>query len=201
MIRAVLMSTIFAVTAPAMGLANGNSLPLMPSWQTDPESCSWHWREGGGIGLWAEACRFNDALWHVVWDENQTAFVTKRDETNMGIAVRSFTLPSGTSITALSETLVKAGDLDPEAACIWQSIAQRPAPRTMAFYILMPTDPAALKPTPSGEVPVPVCGPYGVSTHGLRYFITDLRWPDRAIFVEEGQERPLFEPATITAMQ
>jgi hypothetical protein len=34
----------------------------------------------------------------------------------------------------------------------------------------------------------------------VRYFVTDLRWPDRAIFVEEGQERPLFDPSSITPL-
>lgn len=59
----------------------------------------------------------------------------------------------------------------------------------------------AFAPTATGEVPDPVCGIYGASTHGVRYFITDLRWPDRAIFVDEGQERPLFDPTSITALQ
>jgi len=61
---------------------------------------------------------------------------------------------------------------------------------------LAPSDPAALGPTATGEVP----GPYGASTHGVRYVITDLRCPGYAIFVEEGQERPLFEPRSITRL-
>lgn len=52
--------------------------------------------------------------------------------------------------------------------------------------------------TEQGEVPEPVCGAYGHSTHGVRYFITDLRWPELVIFVDEGQERPLFEPRSIS---
>lgn len=70
----------------------------------------------------------------------------------------------------------------------------------MAFHVLAPIDPAALAPTLAGEVPDPVCGSYGASTHGVWYFITDLRWPDRAVLVEEGQERPLFDPASITLL-
>ena len=75
-----------------------------------------------------------------------------------------------------------------------------PAPRTIAFHILTPIDQAALSPTVSGDIPEPACGPYGASTHGVRYFVTDLRWPDRAIFVDEGQERPMFDPSSITAL-
>lgn len=172
----------------------------MPDWQTDSVNCSWHWREGGGIGLWAETCRFNGAIWEVVWDENLAAFVTRNDATLIGLAIQAFPLSSGESISALSETLVEAGSLDANHACIWRAVGLRPAPRTMAFYFLTPTDTAALSPTLSGDVPEPVCGPYGASTHGVRYFMTDLRWPDRAIFVEEGQERPMFDPSSITAV-
>jgi hypothetical protein len=35
----------------------------------------------------------------------------------------------------------------------------------------------------------------------VRYFIVDRRWPDRVIFVNEGQERPMFDPESITWMQ
>ena len=64
--------------------------------------------------------------------------------------------------------------------------------------MLSPASPQALGPTAQGEVPEPLCGPYGASTHGVRYFIVDLRWPGLAVFVDEGQERPMFDPASIT---
>ena len=201
MIRAAIATAMFALTIPVMGLANGSSLPAMPDWQTDANSCAWHWLEGGGIGLWAESCRFNGATWQVAWDQGLAAFVTRKDDSVMGLAVQSFPLASGAGIAALSETLVEAGSLDANAPCIWQAVALRPAPRTMAFHVLTPTDPTALSPTLSGDIPEPACGPYGASTHGVRYFVTDLRWPDRAVFVEEGQERPMFDPASITALQ
>jgi len=200
MIRASITIAFFAATSPAMGLADGGSLPAMPDWQTDAAGCSWHWRTGGGIGLWAESCRFNGSTWQVVWDENRAAFVTRNGETVMGLAVQAFDLPSGANIGALSKTLIEAGSLDENAACMWHPIALRPAPRTMAFHVLTPKDRTALGPQSSGDVPEPACGPYGASTHGLRYVITDTRWPDRAIFVEEGQERPLFDPASLTVL-
>lgn len=201
MIRAVLAITCIAATAPVTGLANGSSVPTVPDWKTDAARCSWDWREGGGIGLWAETCDLNGNTWQVVWDKERMAFVTRHDNSDMGIAVQSFALPAeGANIAALGDTLVTAGDLDPDAACSWQTIALRPAPRTMAFFVLAPNDPKAFAPSPSGEVRDPVCGPYGASTHGIRYFITDLRWPGHAIFVDEGQERPLFDPLSITLL-
>jgi hypothetical protein len=197
MIRSIAVASVLAIIAPGMGLANGASLPPLPAWQTDAATCSWQWREGGGIGLWAETCDLGGATWQVVWDDAQGAFVTRRDDVDMGIAVQGFALPPGTGIDALGETLIDAGALEAGAPCTWQAFAPRPAPRTMAFHVLAPSDPSALGPTAQGEVPDPLCGPYGASTHGVRYFITDLRWPERAIFVEEGQERPLFDPMSI----
>lgn len=200
MIRAATVSLLFALAAPAAGLANGGTHPPMPDWQTDAASCAWHWREGGGIGLWGETCVLGGATWQVVWDDARGAFVTRRDDVDMGIAVQVFAVPPGAGIDALGETLIGAGALEAGAPCTWQAVALRAAPRTMAFHVLAPSDPGALGPTAQGEVPDPLCGPYGASTHGVRYFITDLRWPGRAIFVDEGQERPLFAPASITAL-
>lgn len=200
MIRAVITIAVFAATSPVMAQANGSQRPDMPDWQTDAANCSWYWREGGGIGLWAESCRFNDRTWQVVWDEDQAAFVTRADDSDMGIAVKVFDLPSGSDISTLGQTLIEAGALDANAACIWDAIALRPALRTMAFYVLTPADHNALSPTPLGDIPEPACGTYGASTHGVRYFLTDLRWPDLAIFIDEGQERPLFDPASITSL-
>lgn len=198
--RTTLAILLLALAVPQSAMADNIARPPMPDWQTDPAACAWHWRDGGGIGLWAETCVFQGATWQVDWDAERAAFVTRTGDTVMGIAVQPFSMPPGSGIAALSEVLIAAGYLDLGAPCSWQPIAPRPAPRTMAFHVLGPTDPLALAPTAEGEVPDPLCGSYGVSTLGVRYFVTDLRWPDRAIFVEEGQERPLFDPSSITPL-
>ncbi len=197
--RTILTTFVIVLTVPAAALAD-TTRPPMPGWHSDLEACVWHWREGGGIGLWAEICVFNGTVWQVRWDDERAAFVTRSGDGVMGVAVQGFTLPPGAGIAALSNTLIAADHLEAEAACAWQAIALRPAPPTMTFYVLTPTDPETLAPSAVGEVPDPVCGAYGVSTHGVRYFITDLRWPDHAIFVDEGQERPLFDPSSITRL-
>lgn len=201
MIPIILTTLVLALAVPGSGIADNVTRPSLPDWQTDPATCAWHWREGGGIGLWAETCVLDGATLQVGWDVAFEAFVTRHNDATMGIAVQGFALPPGSGIAALSEVLIAAGHLESEAACAWQTIALRPAPRTIAFHLLVPADPAALAPTAEGEIPDPVCGPYGVSTHGVRYFITDMRSANRAIFVDEGQERPLFEPTSITWLQ
>lgn len=198
MIRAAIAVAALVATSPIMAHDNGSYRSDTPDQQTDAANCSWHWRESGGIGLWAETCRFNDRTWQVMWDDGLAAFVTRADDSdNIGIAVKAFALPRGSNIRELSKTLIEAGALDAHSACTWQAIALRPAPRTMSFHVLGPADRTALSPTVSGDIPEPACGPYGASTHGVRYFLTDPRWPELAIFIDEGQERPLFDPASI----
>jgi hypothetical protein len=198
--RTALFALSLALCQPAASMADGEIRPPAPDWRTDPESCTWQWREGGGLGLWTETCDIADETWQVVWDADAAAFVTRRGDTVMGIAVQGFDMPPGPGIDGLGATLIAAGQLDPQAPCAWQPIALRPVPRTMTVHVLAPSDPAALAPDADGQVPDPVCGSYGASTHGVRYFLTDLRWPDHAVFVDEGQERPLFDPSSITRL-
>jgi hypothetical protein len=194
----ILALYLYTLTACTEAVSPSGDLPPKPDWQTDAEQCSWQWHEGAGIGLWTETRRLNDRLWQVIYDESLDAFVTRIDDTVMGIAVQSFTLAPGSDVTALSQTLIESGHLQADAACEWQAIPVRPAPRTITFYSLAPKDPAALAPTAQGEVPEPVCAPYGASTHGVRCLISDLRSPDRVIFVEEAQERPLFDASSVS---
>lgn len=200
MIRTGLTALGLVLVLPAPGLADTPNRPPVPGWQTNPATCAWHWREGGGIGLWAETCVFNDATWQVVWDEDRSAFVTQSGNVVRGVAVQESGLPPGSGLTALMDVLTNSGHLQPEAPCAWDPIAPRSAPSTMAFHVLAPTDPAALAPTATGEVPDPLCGPYGASSHGVRYFLTDQRWLDWMIFIEEGPERPLFDPSSVTVL-
>ena len=52
--------------------------------------------------------------------------------------------------------------------------------------------------TPEDEIPDPPCGDYGWSTHGVRYFITDVAHPDRVIYVDTGEDGLMFDDATVT---
>jgi hypothetical protein len=187
-----------ACLAAAPALAEEEGRPPVPGWQTDA-ACTWTWSAGGGFGLWTERCELSTGLWEILWDEDAGAFVQEVDGERSGIVVQPFPYSPADPET-LRLSLLSAGGLGPEAPCILEGAAIRPAPRTVAFLVLMPTVPDALAPTPEGEVPDPLCGPYGASTHGVRYVVTDLRWPGLAVFVEEGQERPMFDPASLTAL-
>jgi hypothetical protein len=193
--HAAAMLVTAALSAPALA----QDRPTMPDWQTDA-ACEWVWTEGGGLGLWAERCPLSTGLWEVAWSAEDGAFVQTIDGKPFSRLVKPFPLSEEASWEGLRAALVAAGDLEPDAPCAFEGAAIRPAPRTVGFVVLAPTAPDALSPTETGDVPDPVCGPYGVSTHGVRYFLTDLRIPGVAIFVEEGQERPMFAPMSLTAV-
>lgn len=174
--------------------------PPVPNWHTDPTACAWHWKVGGGIGLWVESCKLSTGNWEVRWSEEVYAFVVLFNGQVQQVAVQSWPFSNEGGIEKLRQSLIQAGQLTESAACQFVPAHIRPAPRTMMFFTLSPKDPNAMKPTSTGEVPDPQCGPFGASTHGVRYFMTDLRWPDRAIFIEEGQDRPMFDPRSITVL-
>lgn len=175
-------------------------IPLTPSWQTDARHCEWVWREGGSLGLWTETCTLQDGRWDVVWDETQAAFVSRRNGETMGVVVQILRLPGDQDPERFTASLQKAGLLGLDADCAWERITLWPATPSMTFSRFAPLAPDALAMTPQGEVPEPQCGPYGHSTHGVRYFIQDQRWPDRVIFVDEGQERGLFDIRSVTLL-
>ncbi|SIT68871.1 hypothetical protein SAMN05216526_0953 [Ectothiorhodosinus mongolicus] len=175
--------------------------PPEPDWQTDAAACHWVWQENDLLGLWSEVCELNTGRWELEWDETQQAFLMLHDGVAQDIVVQVFFLHEPLGLAGLPTRLVAAGYLNNATDCALTPIALRPAPRTMMFYQFMPCDPQAFAPTEDGQVPEPQCGPYGASTHGVRYFITDLRWPDRAIYVDEGQERFLFDARTITPIR
>ena len=194
--RLGIIAWLLGASVPSLAATEEHKRPPVPDWQTQAGQCSWRWLEAGGLGLWAEACNLSTGKWRIGWDRSRNAFVELHNGRPTRIVVQSWKIgPEG--IAALTNKLVTAGHLLPTADCRWQSLPLGPAPRTMTFYILGPADPKALAPTGSGDIPEPVCGPYGASTHGVRYFMADIRWSDRAVFIDEGQERPMFAPTSI----
>jgi len=85
------------------------------------------------------------------------------------------------------------------ADCQFKPVNIRPAPQTIAFYDIRPEG-ERLKDyewAPKDQVPDPPCGEYGWSTHGIRYFISDLRQPELILYVNEGQDGTMIEPGSI----
>lgn len=176
--------------------------PAMPQFQT-AEGCEWHWRSGGGIGLWGEVCNLQTGKWQVDWLENQSAFVKTRDGEVIAKVVEIFAKLADEPASAVLDELRRRGDLTDGGECVFQVAQVRAHPRTITFLEIRPTGERlkAFEATPKDEVPDPPCGTYGWSTHGRRYFMTDIRHPERVIYFDEGQDGMMFDPLSVTFIE
>ena len=173
--------------------------PAQPTTRTDA-ACAWHWLQGNGVGLWAEDCKLVTGRWHLRPEANGTAFALWVDEQRQGVVTQVFTLPLDATIHALLHDLRHAKLIADTGDCVFQPVAVRPVPRTIQQYEIKPIGEALKRfdATPKDEVPDPPCGDYGWSTHGTRYFQTDLRHPGKVVYIDEGQDGTFFDPHTIT---
>ena len=73
------------------------------------------------------------------------------------------------------------------------------APPTQTRYEIRPFGARlrAFQATPADQIPDPPCGAYGWSTHGVRYLLLDQHRPDRVLYLDEGQDGTLIQPATL----
>ncbi len=179
---------------------NSLQLPSKPDWHTSENDCSWRWIEGSGLGMWSEFCQLSTGQWSIVWDESQYGFVLQHENKMIDLVVQPWKISPDVGISSLNESLNNAGFLLSDNDCQWQRIPIQTSTSTLSFFELYASKAEAPVTTAEVEVPEPLCGPYGKSTHGVRYFMVDLRWPDLAIYVNEGQERPMFDPASITVL-
>lgn len=183
------------------GLPTGAAAqPPMPSESSVPGACTWHWKAGAGLGIWTERCVLETGVWEPQFDAALRGFVLTVDGEAQGTILQVFDKGAEEGIAAILPELRARGFLPDDDECRFEPAAIRPAPRTVAFYEIRPTGKRleAFEATPDDEVPEPPCGAYGWGTHGVRYFMTDTRFPDRAIYVNTGQDGTMFDDRTIT---
>ena len=174
--------------------------PPMPTQSSVPGQCDWLWKTGGGIGIWAERCDLDTGLWEPRFEASLPGFVLTIDGKDEGTILQVFDKPADADVSAILPALREKGYIPDDDECVFAPAAIRPAPRTLAFFEIRPTGSrlAAFEATPEDEVPEPPCGDYGWSTHGIRYFFTDTRFPERVVYVDIGQDGTMFDDTTIT---
>lgn len=163
-----------------------------------------HWEkiQGAGLRLTAQS---NDQI-HVVTDASLPGARIERtfqgQKQRSEAIIRIFPL-TGSDISSLipqlkaeprSET---AEPWDETATCAFvETESHRPG---VSRYELCLTGEAAQELQKRGQYePIPsTCGGWGTGNSGIRYFEIFDSHPDRAVFVEIGQEAPLFDPLSI----
>lgn len=200
------MRTILAAAALAASLAAAAAEPPpQPATSTDPGRCAWEWKTVGPLGVWAEKCDLN-GVWQLEQRVGLPGFVLTVDGGDPVTVLQIFEKPGESEIGAILPELRARGYIPDDDECILEPASTAtlqtigPAPRTRAFYEIMPIGArrAALEATPADEVPEPPCGEYGWSTHGTRYFMTDIGRPHLMIYVNLGQDGTMFDQKTIT---
>jgi hypothetical protein len=193
MLNRIILALAFLAT-PALAADR----PLQPAQKTDP-ACEWQWLEGQGVGLWAERCKLVTGDWHLVWEHEMPGFSLWVDDKRQGMVMQLFTLPKEAGINALLPELRSRALIADTDDCVFKPAAVRPAPRTIQQFDIQPVGEALkrFEATPKDEVPEPPCGDYAWSTHGTRYFQTDLRHPGKVVYIDEGQDGTFFDPRTM----
>ena len=193
----ILFSLLWIVCSPIQ--ARAEMRPPMPTHNTDKHGCEWQWLRGGGIGLWAENCKLTTGNWHVDWESALPGFALWHDDDRVATVVQLFRKPAGTSIDTVLPELKSRHYVADVTDCQFKPVNIRPTPRTIAFFDIRPVGERLkdFESTPKDQVPPPPCGEYGWSTHGIRYFISNLRLPELILYVNEGQDGTMIEPDSI----
>lgn len=165
------------------------------------EGFEWEVVSGAGLKFWAQR---NSHVRIVTDDALQAARIeyTGGDNDHSRIVIRIFPLKNGRVEDVIP--LIRQHGIDgytpwrDEDKCAFMTIGS--VREGVERYILTPTGKAGREMAELGrKEPIPcTCGGWGVGNSGMRYFETHSSHPGKAVFVEIGQEMPLFDEMSIT---
>jgi hypothetical protein len=163
----------------------------------DP-SCERGTLSAGPLRIDAWSCALPTGRWHLRAEPGLPGFALWIDDTRQETVVHALPRAAGAPLSSVVAALARAG-LVPADDCVMLRTRRHVAPRGARAYEIRPTGArlAALLGTPRDEVPEPPCGEYGWSTHGVRGFVVDPRRPQWVVYLNQGQDGMLFDPATL----
>lgn len=172
-----------------------NGTVEFPSEPSRPAYEGFHWErvEGAGLKFWAQS---NGNL-RVVTDQELPGAFTERDGGSRQLVIRVFPLKNRRIEDVLELLSATPGWNAGETGRFEEwTCNQRPSVKR---YILVPTGEYGEKyREQSQSEPIPsTCNGWGVGNSGMRYFEIHAGHPDKAIFVEIGQDAPLFDEQSI----
>lgn len=153
------------------------------------------WKEitGAGLKLWAQ----ENGQIQLMADTALPGFVIKRkDLPGSQPVIQVFDLPHRNIDDAL-ETLERSADWNPCETCRFKEIPSKR--KGVRRFILLPDGRYAQKMDSlmlSEPLPSP-CNGWGVGNSGQRFFEIHDNHPDKAIFMEIGQDAPLFDENSV----
>jgi hypothetical protein len=171
-----------------------------PFYVSSVANCKSVWKTGKGIGLWAEDCNFGDEHWAVNYTEADDDFVLGNGNTADDVAViRQFHKQAGDGPDALLPELRAKKFIPDDDECKFEVSKDETKIPHMTIYDIMPTGKrkAEFDKAPQDEIPDPPCGDLGLAVDFQAYFMIDDRMPDRVLYLNEGQDVPMFDPYSI----
>lgn len=169
----------------------------VPFYSTDKAACSWVWREGGGVGLWTETCKFDTGLWAVTYDAAQDSFALRVNDGEPYTVLQPFRAAGGPP--ALLATLKARGLARDTADCVMARVADQPAPAGWSAWQVVPT--GRLKEDfdrqVQVEIPEPPCGKLGYAVDSVGFFMVKDDAPDRVLYANLGQDGTMIDLASI----
>lgn len=156
-----------------------------------------HWKNFQGAGLSLKV-QENEQIKFT--SNSNSIFIQSKDGTKQPI-IKIYNIKNN-EIKSLLTTLTPNNELNINSS--WYNIKncefiKFDQNRNSKMYILTPKDEAAIDlANLSSKEPIPyTCGSFGIGNSGYRYFIIFKQLPNKAVFVEIGQDAPLFDETSI----
>jgi hypothetical protein len=190
---------VLVLATVLLALAGCTPVPKAPAHDGSADPCQWQTLESGPFSLRAQTCRHATGVWQVRPEPELPGFGLWRDGRRVTTVVQWFAKAAGEPVDAILPELRARGLIPDDEQCVFRPTA-RPGPRTHAYHDIRPigTRLSALEATPADQIPEPPCGEAGWSTHGVRYFMTDMRTPEWVFYVNEGQDGTLIDARSIS---
>ncbi|MEI7970784.1 MAG: hypothetical protein WCJ69_17545 [Betaproteobacteria bacterium] len=187
------------LAATGCGLEGCSTSPAPRGDTTAGDGCTWQQLASGPVQLRARSCRYATGHWRVQAEPDLPGFALWRDNERVATVIQWFPRLPDAPVDAILPALRSRGYIPNDAECVFRPATGPAAPRTRAYHDIRPVGArlARLEATPADQIPDPPCGDYGWSTHGVRYFLTDLRFPEWVLYVNEGQDGTLIDAGSI----
>lgn len=164
------------------------------------DGCTWERTKGAGLELWGQSCDFSDQKLRIAASETLPGIflenITNESPIASEMLIRVFPITSGVIDEVLSILSLEENWREAEGCRFTMDDSTR---GDVTRYILQPTGDAlqAFTDLAAQEPIVSTCAGYGLGNSGIRYFEIHDSNPEKALFIEIGQEAPLFDEETI----
>jgi hypothetical protein len=166
--------------------------------------CKWERVAGAGISFYGQRCEFEDRVLKVAISETLPGAFLEEETASGSVAIdeliQIFPIPDG-DVSAVISTLADDTGWNPAEGCAF-SVLEEMSTDDITRYDLRPTGKALVEYSKiaSQEPVTSTCNEYGMGNSGVRYFEVHASNPNKALFLEMGQEAPLFDEKSIKVL-